>query len=131
MKLELTTLDPLTLLDLDTYDTIMGGRMTEEIVKMNLDIFKGCEIIMVDNVTFAISTENEGRKFITPFRVRVGTKNYRYAFLCHTPNDNKLHWFFKGIAKTQDRTEALKIYDALKEYCAKLEEPCIPLMIKK
>lgn len=131
MKLELTTLDPLTLLDLDTYDTILGGRMTKEIVSMNMDIFHGCEIISVNNITFAISTDGHGRKFLNPFRVRVGTKQYRYAFLCYTPEDQQLHWFFKGIAKTQDRAEALKIYDALVEYCSNLEEPCIPMMIKK
>jgi hypothetical protein len=131
MKLELTKLDPLSLLDLDTYDTIMSGRMTEEIVKMNLEIFEGCEIISVNNVTYAISTDGYGRKFLNPFRVRVGTKQYRYAFLCLHPSDQELFWFFKGISKTRDRQEALNIYDALVEYCAKLDEPYVPLMIKK
>jgi hypothetical protein len=131
MKLELTTLDPLTLLDMDTYDAVLGGRMTKDLIEMNMDIFKGCEILMLDNIAFAISTDGQERKFLNPFRVRVGTKNYRYAFLCYTPETQKLHWFFKGISKTQDRAEALKIYDALADYCSKLEEPHIPLMIKK
>jgi hypothetical protein len=130
MKLELTHIDPLTLLDTDTYDAVMSGNMTKEIVEMNLDIYEGCELLQIGNVGFAVS-EIDSRKFIHPFKVNVGTRNYRYAFVCFDHDTEQLFWFFKGISKTQNRDEALSIYDALKDYCKTLEGNFSPFIIKR
>lgn len=130
MKLELTHIEPLSLLDTDTYDTILAGRMTKEIVEMNMSIYDKCDIVTIGNVTFAVCNY-EGRKFIHPFKVNVGTRLYHYAFLCYTPNDGQLYWFFKGLSKTKNREEALRIYDALVDYCKGFEDEHIPLIVKR
>lgn len=129
MKLELTEVTPVNLLDPDTQDAILGGRMTREIIEMNIDVFKG-EVIQVGGVAFAI-TETEGRMFLHPFRINVGIRQYKYAFIAYVPQEKALYWFFKGISKTQNRAEAFKIYDALVDYCKGLPEKTIPLLIKR
>jgi len=129
MKLELTEIKPMTLLDPDTQDAILGGRMTKEVVEMNIDVYNG-EVIQVDGVAFAI-TKAEGRLFIHPFRINVGIRQYKYAFVAYIPDTKELFWFFKGISKTQNRTEAFYIYDALVKYCDTLPTKTIPLLIKR
>lgn len=129
MQLELTQVTPINLLDPDTQDAILGGRMTRDIIEVNIDVFKG-ELIQVEGVAFAV-TDVEHRKFLHPFRLNVGIRQYKYGFIAYLPNAKELHWFFKGISKTQNRTEAFKIYDALAEYCKGLTEVTIPMIIKR
>lgn len=128
-QLELTRIEPLTLLDTETFDAYSSGQFLKPHIQINREIFASKEI-KIDEIYFAINN-NDGAEFIHPYRVTVGKTYYKYAFVGFDEVEKTLYWFFKGVSKTKDRTQAIQIYNALVAYCEEKQPNIQPLIIKR
>jgi len=128
-QLELTIIEPITLLDIDTFDAYSSGAFKNDSLKINRELFKGKEI-KIGEIYFSIN-EIDGVEFLHPYRVSVGKTFYRYAFVGYDAIKKELFWFFQGVSKTKERDKAFQIYHALVQYCEDKAPNIQPLIIKR
>lgn len=136
MKLELTKIKPVILLDKDTlldYDDNLG----KNVKKFNRDIYadsQGFSEINLDGYAFAFHEFfEEGKIFatLTIYKISVKPCSKRtYKFGCINTVDKTLHYFFRGKNLGKSRQQAIQVYNELKIYCEAQGEGLLAFAMK-